>query len=80
MGGGALSEQEKATIWRRVREGANWKQISRELGRHVSSVHGYAPSMGGVPPRLRRRCVWQLSLAEREEISRAGQWFVARCG
>jgi IS30 family transposase len=65
-----MSDEEKATIWRMTRAGANWRQISTHLDRHFSSVHNYARWHGGVPPRPRRRAERQLTLAEREEVSR----------
>jgi IS30 family transposase len=75
-----MSVEEKATIWRMTRAGSNWVQISRHLGRHVSAVHNYARWHGGVPPRPRHRSERQLSLAEREEISRglACGWSIRR--
>jgi IS30 family transposase len=75
-----LSDEEKATIWRMTRAGANWRQISLHLDRHFSSVHNYARWHGGVPPRPRRRAEQQLTLAEREEISRglACGWSIRR--
>jgi IS30 family transposase len=65
-----LTDEDKATIWQMVRAGSNWVQISRHLDRHVSLVHNYARWHGGVPPRPRCRGDQQLTLFEREEISR----------
>lgn len=65
-----LSPDEKALIWRLVKQGRNWQAIGRELGRHHSIVHNYAQSCGGLAPRIRSRAATQLSLGEREEISR----------
>jgi IS30 family transposase len=75
-----MTDEEKATIWRMARAGSNWVQISRHLGRHVSAVHNYARWHGGVPPRARHRSQRQLSLVEREEISRglACGWSIRR--
>jgi IS30 family transposase len=65
-----LSPDEKALIWHLVRQGRNWQAIGRELGRHPSIVNNYAQACGGLVPRVRSRAVQQLTLAEREEISR----------
>jgi IS30 family transposase len=65
-----LSDEDKATIWRLAKQGRNWQAIGRELGRHPGVVNAYARSCGGIAPRVRARAVGQLSLGEREEISR----------
>lgn len=64
-----LTEDEKATIWRLVKQGSNWRAIGRELGRG-NMVNAYAQRCGGVAPRVRVRACGQLSLGDREEISR----------
>jgi transposase, IS30 family len=65
-----LSADEQATVWRMAKAGSNWVAISRHLDRHVSVVHNYARWHGGVEPRPRHRAERQLTLGEREEISR----------
>jgi IS30 family transposase len=65
-----LSDEEKAAIWRLVKQGRNWQAIGRELGRHPGIVNAYAQRCGGIAPRVRSRAPGQLSLGEREEISR----------
>jgi IS30 family transposase len=81
-----LTWDEKATIWELARTGSNWATIAKRLDRHVSSVHKIALLAGGVAPRPRCRSPRQLSLVEREEISRglaAGcslRWIAAGLG
>ena len=65
-----LTAEQQAAVWPMVRSGANWSTIAAELGRSLSTVRGYAYSTGGVRPRVRRRSMRQLTLADREEISR----------
>ena len=65
-----LSADEKSLIWRLAKQGRNWQAIGRGLGRHPSIVNNYAQSCGGLAPRIRSRAASQLSLGEREEISR----------
>jgi hypothetical protein len=48
-----LSVEERATVWRMVREGSNWSAISRALDRHPSIINAYAHACGGIQPRLR---------------------------
>ena len=71
-----LSEAEKAQIWDGSRAGVSFRVIGRTLGRPYATVRDYVASTGGVRPPPRSRAQGQLSLAEREEISRglaAGQ-------
>jgi IS30 family transposase len=66
-----LTEEEKATVWRLAKQGANWRAIGRELGlQRGSIVNEYAQRCGGIAPRVRSRAGGQLSLGDREEISR----------
>jgi hypothetical protein len=44
--------------------------IGRSLGEHAGSVHGVVSSNGGIVPPNRRRSRLELTLLEREEISR----------
>src|SRR5437588_6890637 len=66
----SLTAEEKAAVWPLVRAGANWPAVAAELGRSVSTVMIYAWSTGGVQPRARCRSPRQLTLGDREEISR----------
>lgn len=65
-----MSEAEKTHIWNQRREGISFRIIGRQLGRSNASVRDYVQATGGVRPAPRCRAPGQLSLAEREEISR----------
>jgi IS30 family transposase len=68
--GQRLSDEEKAVIAQRSAAGVPARRIARELGRPHRTVHGYVERLRRRPPRVRCRSGRQLSLAEREEISR----------
>ena len=61
---------EKAEIWERRRRGESASVIARGMGRHRNAVREYLKQTGGVRPRPRRRSPRELSVVEREEISR----------
>ena len=65
------SEAQKAEMWARWKEGWSLQQIAQLFDRSHSSVQGILAESGGIPPPQRRRSPLALSLAEREEISRA---------
>jgi len=65
-----MSVAEKLEIWRLLRAGASFRVIGRQLGRSDASIQQYVGLTGGVRPRERCRAANQLSLGEREEISR----------
>jgi IS30 family transposase len=65
-----LSVAERELIARRWAVGVSSRQIARELGRPYRTVHGHVERLRVRPPRARCRSVRQLSLGEREEISR----------
>jgi IS30 family transposase len=58
-------------VWRRWREGQTLTQISQGLSCYPATIYQQLCRHGGFPPRVRRRSLRQLTLAEREEISRA---------
>lgn len=68
--GARLSEWEKQQIWDRRAAGESLRLIARCVGRPTATVHDYVADSGGARPPVRRRAVGQLSMAEREEISR----------
>ena len=70
MGRGRLSAGERAELWRRWRAGETLSQISRALGWYPGQVYQELRRRGGFAPVERRRSRRQLSLGEREEISR----------
>ena len=64
------NEVERATLWRCWREGLSIKSIARRLNRSDRGL-GYAlQEYGGISPAPRRRARGQLTLSQREEISR----------
>ena len=71
-----FSGEEKAEIWRRVRDGETSVQIAHAMGRSQAGVHYVIGQRGWVAPRESSpQSGWFLSLAEREEISRG----LSRC-
>jgi IS30 family transposase len=66
-----LSTEQRTVLWRRWKEGQSLSEISRALEKPPGSVFGYLASSGGIAPPPRRRNPRALSLADREEISRA---------
>ena len=64
------SDVELVEVWDRRQTGESNRSISRRLGRSAASIRALVESSGGVRPRRRCRSGGQLSLVEREEISR----------
>src|SRR4051794_17844865 len=58
-------------MWARWKEGWTLHQIAQLFDRFHSSVHRILSETGGIRPPERRRSRLALTLAEREEISRA---------
>jgi len=65
------SESQRAQMWERWRAGDPLEQISQMFDRHHSSVQRILGETGGIRPPERRRGPRALTIAEREEISRA---------
>jgi len=65
------TDSQKALMWDRWREGETLHQIAQLFDRHHTSVQGILAEHGGIRPAQRRRSRLALTLAEREEISRA---------
>src|SRR5215203_275248 len=65
-----MSVAEKLEIWRLLGAGTSFRVIGRRLGRSDATIQQYVGLTGGVQPRERCRAANQLSLGEREEISR----------
>ena len=80
------TDAQKALMWERWKEGWTLHQIAHLFDRAHTSVQGILSRTGGIRPPARSRSVKALTLAEREEISRAladGQsirWAAARLG
>lgn len=71
------TDSQKASMWERWQKGESLHQIARLFDRHHSSVRGILAESGGIRPTPRRRSLRSLSLAEREDVSRAlvaGHW------
>ena len=64
------SDVEVVEVWDRRQAGESHRSIGRRLGRSAASIRAVVESSGGVRPRRRCRSGEQLSLVEREEISR----------
>ncbi len=58
-------------MWERWKKGESLQQIAQLFNRNHGSVHGILVQTGGIRPAQRCRSKFALSLAEREEISRA---------
>ena len=65
------SESQKALMWDRWQKGDTLHQIAKLFDRHHTSIRGILAETGGIRPAPRRRPRLALTLAEREEISRA---------
>jgi IS30 family transposase len=65
------TDGQKALMWERWKEGWTLHQIAHLFNRAHTSVRGVLARTGGIRPPQRRRSAIALTLAEREEISRA---------
>lgn len=65
------SESQKALMWERWKQGWTLHEIGKLFDRAHSSIHQVLAQTGGIRPVQRSRSSTALTLAEREEISRA---------
>jgi uncharacterized MAPEG superfamily protein len=65
------TDNQKALMWERWKEGWTLHQIAQLFNRAHTSVQGILARTGGIRPPPRSRSAIALTLAEREEISRA---------
>ena len=65
------TESQKALMWERWQKGESLQQIAQLFDRNHSSVQRILAKSGGIRPAQRHRSRLALTLAEREEISRA---------
>jgi IS30 family transposase len=65
------TETQKALMWERWQKGESLQRIAHLFDRNHSSVHQVLAQTGGIRPARRCRSRLALTLAEREEISRA---------
>src|SRR6202163_3359898 len=70
MGGTVVTELEKVEIWERRSRGESLSMIARHLDRGLETIRRYLLLTGGVRPRPRARSRRELTVVEREEISR----------
>lgn len=64
------TEEQKALMWDRWKNGESLESIARLFDRHHPSIERILREHGGIRPPERRRSPWALTLAKREEISR----------
>ena len=65
------SDSQKALMWERWKQGWTLHEIGKLFDRAHSSIHRILAETGGIRPVQRSRAAIALTLAEREEISRA---------
>ena len=65
------TESQKALMWERWQKGESLQQIAQLFDRNHSSIQGILAATGGIRPAPRSRSRLALTLADREEISRA---------
>jgi IS30 family transposase len=65
-----LAAEQVAEMWRRWKDGQSLREIGEAIGRDSGTVHWHLKQRGGIQPLPRVRSRRQLTLAEREEISR----------
>jgi IS30 family transposase len=70
MGGTMVTEAEKVEIWDRRKRGESLSRIARHVDRGLETIRRYLLLTGGVRPRPRTKSRRELTMGEREEISR----------
>lgn len=65
------TESQKKLMWDRWQKGDSLQHIAQLFDRNHSSIQRILAETGGIRPAVRRRSRLALTLAEREEISRA---------
>lgn len=65
------SDSQKALMWERWKQGWTQHEIGRLFDRPHTSIHRILAETGGFRPAQRSRASTVLTLAERDEISRA---------
>ena len=65
-----MTEADKAEVWQRYGNGHSAAMIARAMGFHATSVAEFIRNAGGIRPKPRCVSSRQLSLEDREEISR----------
>ena len=65
------TETQKALMWKRWKQGDSLQMIAQLFDRNHSSIQRILAESGGIRPSPRCRSRMALTLAEREEVSRA---------
>jgi len=65
-----FSTEDQTEVWKRHIEGESLSDIGRALRKNPGTIHRLIGYYGGISPYIKRRSSKQLSLSEREEISR----------
>ena len=65
-----MTEADKAEVWTRRARGEPVPMIARHMGRDRGTVWKVVTATGGIPPRAPHRSRRELTLGEREELSR----------
>ena len=65
------SDSQKSLMWERWKQGWTLHEIGKLFDRPHTSIHNILSQTGGIRPAQRTRAATALTLAEREEISRA---------
>jgi len=65
------TDEQKSLMWDRWKKGESLQQIAQLFDRHHPSIQRILAETGGIRPAQRIRSRLSLTLAEREEISRA---------
>ena len=72
------TESQKKLMWDHWQKGDSLQHIAQLFDRNHSSIQRILAETGGIRPTVRRRSRLALTLAEREEISRAVvPWLIA---
>ena len=65
-----MTEADKAEVWTRRARGEPVQMIARHMGRDRGTVWKVVTATGGIPPRTPQRSCRELTVGEREELSR----------
>src|SRR5260221_1366237 len=65
------TESQRGLMWERWQKGESLQQIAQLFDRNPPSIQAILAAAGGIRPAPRCRSRWALTLAEREEVSRA---------
>ena len=66
----SFTYHQQETMWQLWSQGKSLSEIGRQLNKHAGSVFCYLQKSGGIKPTPLKRSARDLSLLEREEISR----------